>query len=262
MRLPLFPFVVLDTETTGLLPHVHRVIECAVTRFENGEKVAEYDSLYRIEGEIPPHVQALTHIRPGDLAGKPAFREEAQRLQSLLAGAVVIGHNIPFDLSMIAGEGIELENPSWIDTAMMASLLFPELESWSLSYLSTVLQLSHEPKHRALGDVHATAALLMKEWERLSEFTPALLREVQHIAERGPEGYALLFSSAKAKGKRRPIWLPTKPLPPPPLPPLLLRSGIHLSLYSLFFPRPSRRTSSKISSKHSHRKAMPEHGLQ
>jgi len=205
--MPPFPFVVLDTEATGLFPRIDKILELAIVRFEEGEKVAEYSSLYRVDREIPSHIQALTHIRPADLEGKPLLSEEKGKIEELLKGALIIGHNIPYDLGMLTGEGFTLESAPWVDSAMLASILFPELESWSLAYMSTVLGLPHEPKHRALGDVHATLALFEKEWERLSELPEKTLKDLQALGEKGPEGYATLLSAVEAMGKKKPTWL-------------------------------------------------------
>ena len=81
MRMPPFPFVVLDTEATGLFPRIDKILELAIVRFEEGEKVAEYSSLYRVDREIPSHIQTLTHIRPADLEGKPLLSEEKAKIE-------------------------------------------------------------------------------------------------------------------------------------------------------------------------------------
>ncbi len=207
MKFPPFPFIVLDTETTGLFPRKDHILELAIVRVEAVEVVAEFDSLYSVEGDIPPHVQVLTRIRPGDLAGKQPITFDFPKIQKLLDGAIIIGHNIGYDLSMLTGDGFPMEEPPWIDTAMLASLLFPELESWSLGYLSTVLSLPHEPKHRALGDVHATLQLFSKEWERLMSLPMDMQKKMQALAERGPGGYAALFSALDhSAGKTIPSW--------------------------------------------------------
>lgn len=204
---PSFPFVVLDTETTGLFPRTDHILELALVRVEGGEVVAEYNSLYSVEGEIPSHVQVLTRIRPDDLAGKQPIQFDFPKIQKLLEGAVVVGHNVSYDLAMLVGDGFPLAEPPWLDSAMLASLLFPELESWSLGYLSTVLSLPHEPKHRALGDVHATLQLFAREWERLAALPKEMQEKMRLLAERGPEGYAALFGAVRESGKEIPSWV-------------------------------------------------------
>ena len=96
-KLPSFPFVVLDTETTGLLPRTDHVLELAIMRYEQGEKVAEYESLFSVKKEIPPHVQVLTRVRSSDLSGKPTVTDEKKEFEKLLEGAVIVGHNILFN---------------------------------------------------------------------------------------------------------------------------------------------------------------------
>ena len=75
MKLPPLPLVVLDTETTGFVPKVHRIIEFASMRAEGGEVTEMYEQLFSIPGEVPPQVQVLTRIKPAELVGKPTFEQ-------------------------------------------------------------------------------------------------------------------------------------------------------------------------------------------
>ena len=70
MKLPSIPLVILDTETTGLLPRVNRIIEFASVRVENGDIIDEYEQLFSIPDEIPAHVRVLTRIVDDDLRGR------------------------------------------------------------------------------------------------------------------------------------------------------------------------------------------------
>ncbi|HLC76428.1 MAG TPA: exonuclease domain-containing protein [Candidatus Peribacterales bacterium] len=205
MPFPHFPFVVLDTETTGLIPRSDRIIELALLRFEDGEKVAEYEGLYSVPTAISPVARALTRISPEDLSGKPAF--ESEKVKKLIDGAVIIGQNILFDLGMLKGEGMELDGHPWIDSAILASIVFPEAKSYSLGYLSEFLGLPHEPKHRAMGDVIATTALLEKVWARMQELPHETIQTIKSFAERGPEGYAAWCAEMTGNGKTPPEWL-------------------------------------------------------
>ncbi len=212
MKLPPLPLVVLDTETTGFVPRVHHVIEYAAVTVQNGEIADTYEQLFSAE-EIPPVVEVITRIRMEDVRGQPAFVEKREEMLSRVPeDAVIVGQNTPFDLGMLKGEGMDLSERPWIDTSMLASLVFPELESYSLGYLSTVLTLNHEPKHRALGDVQATLELLSRVWGRLLELPPDLLQKAQDIMKRAPSGYRLLFDSIPvSKKKALPSWLQKPP---------------------------------------------------
>lgn len=159
--------------------------------------------------EIPPHVQVLTNIRKADMEGKPTFSQVQDRVQSHIPeNAIIVGQNIGFDIGMLKGEGIDLTAYPWIDTSILASLVFPELASYSLGYLSRVLKLGHEPRHRAMGDVQATLELFSACWERLLELPDDLLSISKEISARGPDGYHMLFDALPEKSeKKSPMWL-------------------------------------------------------
>lgn len=216
MRLPPIPFVVLDTETTGFVPRVHRIIEFASMRAEpidsaqgkKGEVVENYEQLFSIPGEIPPQVQVLTRIKPGHLAGKPSFSDAKKDvLARLPEDCLLVGQNLGYDLSMLKGEGIDLDDRPWVDTSLLASLVFPELRSYSLQYMSTALKLNHEPAHRAMGDVRATLELFGLIYERLCELPPTLLDPARDFLMQSTPGCRMLFEVVKGKGKTAPAWL-------------------------------------------------------
>lgn len=209
MNLPSFPFVVLDTETTGFVPRVNRVIEFASVRAENGKAGEEYETLISIPDDVPSTIQVLTHITPQMLAGKPAFDQVREMIQSKIGEhTVIVGQNVGFDIRMLKGEGIDLTERPWIDTSMLASLVYPELSSYSLGYVSTVLKLNHDPVHRALGDVHATLELLGKCWERLHELPPDELRVLFEIFSQSSAGYRRLAEALPTvPAAKRPKWM-------------------------------------------------------
>ncbi|HRH93119.1 MAG TPA: exonuclease domain-containing protein [Candidatus Peribacteria bacterium] len=210
MKLPNIPLLVLDTETTGFVPRTHRVIEYACVDVKGGKVVETYEQLLSIPGEIPPHVQVITQIKNEDLAGKPTFAGVLPKISGMVTpGTLIVGQNVRFDIGMLKGEGWDLSEHPWIDTSMLASIVFPELSSYSLGYMSEILKLNHEPKHRALGDVHATLELLSKCWERLSELPADARADIASVAVRSPAGYRMLFEGLvdEPAGASRPQWL-------------------------------------------------------
>ena len=228
LPLPSLPFVVLDTETTGFVPRTHKVIEFASAEVRRGKMIGEYEQLFAHPG-VPPTVEVLTRIKTSDLKDKPSFADRRDEiLKHLPEDAILVGQNIPFDIGMLKGEGIDLTDRPYIDTSMLASLVFPELESYSLGYLSTVLDLNHNPPHRALGDVRATLELLSKCWERLLELPPDLHTLATGIMSRAPVGYKMLFEALPpSKAKKEPIWIRWKEQQPQEttIEPLSLKTG-------------------------------------
>lgn len=209
MRLPNVPFTVLDTETTGFVPRVHRVMEFASMRAEGGKIVASFEELFSVPDEVPPHVQAITRIRPADLQGKPALAERKDAVLAAVGeGTLIVGQNIGFDIGMLKGEGLDLSGRPTVDTSMLASLVFPELPSYSLGYVSQVLRLNHEPVHRALGDVRATLELFAACWERICALPKARIEELRDVWSRSEEGYRLLAAALPKTGGKGKLAMP------------------------------------------------------
>ncbi|MDB4979136.1 MAG: putative ATP-dependent helicase DinG [Candidatus Peribacteria bacterium] len=208
MNLPSFKFTVLDTETTGFLPKVHHIIEFASMRYENGELAQEYEQLLHAK-EVPGLVEVLTRIKTKDLEDKPSFDEKRDEILAAIGeDTLIVGQNVGFDIGMLKGSGIDLSERPWIDTSMLASLVFPELESYSLGYMSEVLNLNHYPHHRALGDVRATLEMLEKCWLRLQELPEEMLAPVREIMKKSSPGYRLLFDALPVSiSTTRPAWL-------------------------------------------------------
>lgn len=178
-------------------------------RVEKGEVVDTYEQLFSIDSEIPAEVQVLTRIKEPDLEGKPTFEDKrSEVLERIGENTLIVGQNVSFDIGMLKGEEIDITERPWIDTSMLASLVFPEFESYSLGYMSTVLRLNHEPVHRALGDVRATLELLGKCWERLLELPEEQLMQMQNIFRKSTPGYAALADALpKATSTAKPQWL-------------------------------------------------------
>ncbi|HZZ41671.1 MAG TPA: exonuclease domain-containing protein [Tepidisphaeraceae bacterium] len=99
------PVVFLDVETTGAsAEYGDRVIELAICRVEGGKKVREYAQLFDPQRRVTAGITAITGITNEMVAGKPVFGAEVPGILEILDGAIVVGHNVRFDLSFLHGE--------------------------------------------------------------------------------------------------------------------------------------------------------------
>ncbi len=102
---------------------------------------------------------------PPSVATAPHVREILPSLLEFMGAAVVVGHNVRFDLSCLdralheAGRD-PIANPSVDTLAMARHLVGQEVSNCQLATLSRELRLGHRPCHRALADVLATGDLL------------------------------------------------------------------------------------------------------
>ncbi|MEA4884425.1 MAG: 3'-5' exonuclease [Clostridia bacterium] len=157
--------VVFDTETTGLNPAADEIVEIAAVRLHHGQPVARLH--HYIRNSVSVDQSELIHgLSDQFLAthGVPPSRALEQFL-SFADGALLVGHNVGFDIRMVRANsrrlGLHSETRDYADTLEIARR-FVDTDDRSLEGLVRLFDIPFEPTHRAMDDANATAALLMK----------------------------------------------------------------------------------------------------
>jgi DNA polymerase-3 subunit epsilon len=162
-------FVVVDTETTGLRPGAHRVIEVAGVRIRGGEMLASYQSLLNPGVRIPTFIAQFTGITREMVAAAPQSHEALPDFLQFVEGAIVVGHNVGFDIGFLSYEA-QLLGQSFpidgLDTIPLARRFLPGLKRFKLDSVAGCLKIPTSDRHRALGDATVTAAIFIKLLER------------------------------------------------------------------------------------------------
>lgn len=165
----------IDTETTGLNPGEHVVIEFACIIHD------DYGEIERFETRIKPTPDEISRAHPKALEvngytpekweDAPSIEEVGPRIVEILRDSVLVGHNIPFDESMIkahlSSRGIKGRIPHRkIDTqALVIEHLFPlGLERASMDSVRDFLGWDKEGAHTAMKDVEDTKNLFYTTW--------------------------------------------------------------------------------------------------
>jgi DNA polymerase III subunit epsilon len=168
-------FVVVDVETTGASPRGASLTEIAAAKFRGGECLGTLQTLVDPACPIPPRIAALTGITDDMVGQAPSASAVLPALLEFSRGAVVVGHNVRFDLAFVNAAlertgGDRLSNVA-VDTLILARrLLRGEVPDCRLGTLAAVLDLDHRPSHRALDDVLSTGDLLHRLIEEATGF--------------------------------------------------------------------------------------------
>lgn len=164
------PLVCIDTETTGASADLgHRVIEIGIVRCENGRAVAHYSQLIDPQRRISPGITAITGITNEMIAGQPTFAQQFEPMMAMLRGAILLGHNVRFDLSFLHKEFVRcgrdmqqyLDGMHVLDTLSMARKRFGRGGN-ALQRLAVRLDYQPSVAHRALADAITTAEVLTR----------------------------------------------------------------------------------------------------
>jgi len=154
--------VVIDVETTGTDPKMSDLVEVAAVKIKGTEIVDRWSS-YVNPGR--PIVGNQMHgITDKDLKGAPSPKEVADKLLAFVGDALVVGHNVGFDLGFIEeakGDGFRFKPGSYLDTLVIARDGYPGAESYKLGDLARFFGIELALGHRALPDAEATANLLL-----------------------------------------------------------------------------------------------------
>ncbi|MBX3063879.1 MAG: 3'-5' exoribonuclease [Anaerolineae bacterium] len=201
--------VAIDLETTGLDANTAEIIEIGAVKFQ-GENILEtFSTLVDPGTAIPARITSITGIRQEDLIGAPKLPAVLPRLNEFVGDALLLGHNVEFDLKFLNRAGV-LKSHRAIDTYELASVLLPGTPRYNLNALMQELQLEPEGSyHRALADSFATARVYMTLWQRLQAVPVALLQEIVTITQNLPWRGVLPFQEALAIRAAENVTLPT-----------------------------------------------------
>lgn len=157
-------FAYLDVETTGLSPWFgDRICEIAVLRCEGDKVIDSFDSLLNPERPLSPGAARVNGLKDSDLKKAPKFINAAERVMDLVKDAVIVCHNVPFDMGFLSSElgriNKHLPTILTLDTLEIAREYF-DFDSNSLQSIADWLDINVENAHRALDDTYTTHEVL------------------------------------------------------------------------------------------------------
>jgi DNA polymerase-3 subunit epsilon/ATP-dependent DNA helicase DinG len=127
-------FVALDIETTGTDPQRDAVIEIGAVRFSLRRVESDWSTLINPGRNIPESITQLTGITNEMVRAAPRLEQVLQELAEFVGDAVIVGHNIRFDLSFFERYRLSLIARWWILTNWRrSSFLLPVATVWGRS---------------------------------------------------------------------------------------------------------------------------------
>lgn len=167
------PFLVLDTETTGLDVKQDRIISIGGVRM-HGQRIFRNEIIDRLVDPglpIPPASTRIHGITDAMVSGAPSFAEAWRDLLPVLNQTVLVGHNIAFDVAHLrnaaARHGVEWRPAFVLDTLLLVTVLDPRLDGLELDALAAHFGVNVRGRHTALGDCLVTAEVFARLMARL-----------------------------------------------------------------------------------------------
>ncbi len=161
-------FVSVDVETTGLHATRQRIVEVAAIRYRGGAEVERFETLVNPGRRLPKYVADLTGLTDADLAEGPPFEQVAAQVAEFIGDALLVGHNVAFDIGFLNAELARAGLPGLVnerlDTMGLAVRLMPGLRKPSLDAIVQKLGVAGRSRgrHRAGTDAAMTAQVALR----------------------------------------------------------------------------------------------------
>jgi DNA polymerase-3 subunit epsilon len=170
---PLFEvtFCVLDLETTGGSPKDCEITEIGAVKYRQGELLGTFQTLVDPGLPIPPSITILTGITQAMVIDAPMIAHALPSLLEFIGDAVIVGHNVRFDMSFLNTSALRLgygrlANKTCDTAALARRLVRSEVRNLRLRSLAAHFRSPTTPNHRALEDARATAHVFHALLER------------------------------------------------------------------------------------------------
>lgn len=182
-------FVVFDTETTGLNFEFDRLTEIGAVEVSNFEVAEKFNTFVNPKRQISEKIVEITGISNEMVKDAPDEEQALKKFLNFVDGRVLVAHNAKFDFNFIAAAArrcnVEL-NLTFIDTLVLAKVLWPELKKFTLDKIARHLQLGEFNHHRACDDALMLAKIFLNMLKELkSKFE---ISSIEQINSAFPDG--------------------------------------------------------------------------
>ncbi|MEI6790649.1 MAG: 3'-5' exonuclease [Myxococcaceae bacterium] len=196
------PFLVIDTETTGLDANQNRVIEIAWVLFEGRKEVASEARFCAIPELVPEEITGITGISNSMLEGQPVFAEHIDAfLAAASRAAFVVAYNANFDRLFIEAEfarvGKTMPVFTWVDPCVYIREFDRYQKGKKLSDAASRWGVSLQGAHRALADAKAAGHLLIKLMPHLKASSLSELISLQNNWQQDQERQYKAYAARK-----------------------------------------------------------------
>ena len=159
-------YVVLDLETTWLIPYREWITEIAAIKCKNWHVIEEFQTLVNPEMHIPDWIVRLTWITNEMVADAPTIDIVMPKFSNFLWNDLIVWHNVNFDFRFLNHYHYKciwtyLDNQTMC-TLKIARRLLPELPNKKLWTICEYFWITNENAHRAMWDTRATLKVLQK----------------------------------------------------------------------------------------------------
>lgn len=154
-------YAIFDLETTGLDPTTDSILEIYVK--SNNKRASIYHSYLKYDGYINPKVSSINRITHAMVCNAPNQEDVLDYVYKTFSNYIFVGHNShDFDMKFLVRYNKKFVDINFLDTRILAKMVLPGCEKYSMSYLCGLFGIEIINQHTAKGDVDALSLLFDK----------------------------------------------------------------------------------------------------
>ena len=192
------PYVVLDTELTGLNPKKDSVVSIGAVKM-TGSKIELGQTFYRLVKpgtEFTPSSVIVHEITPSDVRRKPGIDTALVELEDFLGDSIIVGHFVSIDMGFLNKDakrcGIKkIDNPV-VDTCSIFDFLRKEgngfrsqfddgIVNKDLFSIARKYNIEVGGAHNALVDAYITAQVFQRFLRYMKKFGVFTIRDLLRV---------------------------------------------------------------------------------
>ena len=159
-------YIVLDLETTGLMPMFDDIIEIGAIRYQNDVELDRFHSLVSVGYPLDPFIVSHTGITDAMLEGAPKISEVLPLFLDFVGGDTIVAHNANFDINFIYDNALNILDRKFsndfVDTMRIARRCALPVENHKLVTLAEYFNINQKVAHRSTADCETTYALFVE----------------------------------------------------------------------------------------------------
>ncbi len=162
-------FVVFDCETTGLKPHIDRILSIGAISIKNQRiKINESLEIYVDQTYFDAKSASIHGITQENELSKSTEEEAIKSFLKYIENHTLVGHHVSFDIAMINQALKRMQLPKLKNKSIDTNQLYlkkrgvPLEQRYSLDELCDVFSIPKKDRHTASGDAFLTAQIFIR----------------------------------------------------------------------------------------------------